>query len=725
MNEHTPPNSPTQALTHASPSGDEAPVGISAAQEYVSGADSQTDALVSGTRSDAARRRSARRAQRTSPRPASPAFVDIGHEPPLDPNGQSHMEASRRGVNLRWLGGSVLTALTGAALLGTAIYVAIEGGATVVALPERAASAALASTAAPRDIARKGDLLVRADLTVAAKNDFRAPMTTRIGDRDVIRMRGFTRIATSLSQTAGLHATDIPAFNPLSLMSGEPAERIAEVDTSLEDAELSVMKRDLTNFVIGASSPALSDGEAAAQVEEERRIAQQAGRRTGVPIPAQMMLTRTLSQPSFADVSAFAQVVDDPFDSIEVRVIPENVSTLAKIQSRPPEAQFEEIDLVLAAGQSLDELLVEQGAVPGQAAAVVAALGGEAGLSALPQGLSLRVLVAPGLRPGDPRRIMRVVLFGEDGVEAIAAVDDEDRMVAVAIEDDEDTRLAQTQSDEEAQAAGGRAGVRLYESLYETALKHGLTRETVEDLVGIFAYDVDFQRRVTSGDGLDLFLGQDDDDPDNVEILSAALNVGGETRRVYRFHSPEDGSIDYFDELGRSLKKFLLRTPITEGRMTSGFGNRRHPVLGYARMHTGVDWGARTGTPILASGNGKVTKAAWDGGYGRRVEIQHANGYVTTYSHMTRFGTGIESGVNVTQGQVIGYVGSTGLSTGPHLHYEVVVNGRFVDPLKIRVPRSQELDGRALAEFNRQREQIDELIEKSGGPTRLAQSDLR
>jgi murein DD-endopeptidase MepM/ murein hydrolase activator NlpD len=649
-------------------------------------------------------------------------FLDIGLEPPLDPNGGNHFEASRRSVNLRWFGGSVLTALTGAALLGTAIYVAIEGGSTVVSLPERASPLVSASQPNARQVARKGDLLIRTDLTVAAKNNFRAAITTRIGDRDVVQMRGFTRIATNLSQTVGQHATDIPPFNPLRLMSSEPTERVSEIDPDIEDAELSVMKRDLTNFVISASSPALSDGEAAAQVEEERRIAQQAGRRASMPIPAQMMLTRTLRQPAFADVSSFAQVVDDPFGSIEVRVIPENVSMLPKIQSRPPEAQFEELDLVLALDQSLNDLLLQQGTIPAQIAEVVAALGGEKSLKALPPGLSARVLVAPGQRPGDPRRIMRVVLYGENGVEAIAAVDDEHRFVAVAVTDvDDESRIAEAQG-EESEVADARAGARLYESLYETAFKHGLSRQVVEELVGIFAYDVDFQRRVASGDGLDLFLSRDENDPDHVEILSAALNIGGETRRIYRYHSPEDGSIDFFDELGRSLKKFLLRKPITEGKMTSGYGNRRHPVLGYARMHTGVDWGARTGTPILASGNGRVTKAAWDGGYGRRVEIQHANGYVTTYSHMSRFAAGIEPGVNVTQGQVIGHVGSTGLSTGPHLHYEVVVNGRFVDPLKIRVPRSRELDGFALAEFNRQREQINELIEKSGGPTRLAQT---
>ncbi|HMB12356.1 M23 family metallopeptidase, partial [Saliniramus sp.] len=208
-------------------------------------------------------------------------------------------------------------------------------------------------------------------------------------------------------------------------------------------------------------------------------------------------------------------------------------------------------------------------------------------------------------------------------------------------------------------------------------------------------------------------------------LLSAALTIGGETRRVYRFADPEDGTIEFFDPEGRSLRKFLMRKPVAEGRLTSGFGMRRHPILGYARMHTGIDYGARTGTPIFAAGNGRVIKAGWSGGYGRRVEIEHANGYVTTYSHMNRIAAGLEVGAEVTQGQVIGTLGSTGLSTGPHLHYEVLVNADFVDPLKIRVPRSRELDGRDLALFNQQRDEINELIERAGGPTRFAQGSGR
>lgn len=189
---------------------------------------------------------------------------------------------------------------------------------------------------------------------------------------------------------------------------------------------------------------------------------------------------------------------------------------------------------------------------------------------------------------------------------------------------------------------------------------------------------------------------------------------------MYRFQG-DDGLVDYFDEQGRSLKKFLVRKPIANGILRSGFGSRRHPILGYTKMHTGTDWSERIGTPIFAAGNGTVIKAEWDSGYGRRVEIQHTNGYVTAYSHQSRFANGIAPGARVRQGQVIGYVGNTGLSTGPHLHYEVIVNGHFVDPMKVRLPRGRELEGRQLVDFKRQREQVEGLLERTARAGSFAQ----
>ena len=199
------------------------------------------------------------------------------------------------------------------------------------------------------------------------------------------------------------------------------------------------------------------------------------------------------------------------------------------------------------------------------------------------------------------------------------------------------------------------------------------------------------------------------------------MTVRDQTFKYYRFQTPDDNMVDYYDENGRSTRKFLVRKPIAEGDMTSPFGMRYHPILHFARMHTGVDWAAPIGTPIFSAGNGVIIKAAWDIGYGRRIEIQHANGYVTTYNHLSGFGRGVVEGAHVTQGQIIGYLGNSGLSTGPHLHYEVIINGNFVDPMAIKLPRTREFDGKMLAAFKRERDRIDQLMAQSPSAAAMAQ----
>ena len=199
--------------------------------------------------------------------------------------------------------------------------------------------------------------------------------------------------------------------------------------------------------------------------------------------------------------------------------------------------------------------------------------------------------------------------------------------------------------------------MRLYQSIYETALRNQIPRPVIDDLIRIYSYDVDFQRKAQPGDSFDvLYSGEEDSRRDaKNDVLFAALTVGGETKKYYRFQTPDDGVVDYYDETGKSAKKFLVRKPVGAGIMRSGFGFRRHPILGYSKMHTGVDWAAPLGTPIYASGNGTVDKVGWEGGYGKYVRIRHANGYETAYGHMTAFARGIEPGERVRQGQVIGY----------------------------------------------------------------------
>jgi len=254
----------------------------------------------------------------------------------------------------------------------------------------------------------------------------------------------------------------------------------------------------------------------------------------------------------------------------------------------------------------------------------------------------------------------------------------------------------------------------------------GKSRRVTEELRRLRQLAVEGEALLAGGDG-DLLAVLDGAGEDETpvadsrnDVLFAALTVGGETKKFYRFQSPDDGLVDYYDDGGKSAKKFLVRKPVAEGIMRSSFGIRRHPILGYTKMHTGVDWAAPSGTPIYASGNGTVAKEGWESGYGKYIRILHTNGYETAYGHMSAFARGIEEGKRVRQGQVIGFVGSTGLSTGSHVHYEILVNGRFVDPMRIKLPRGRVLDGGMLAGFEQERERLDSIMARK--PARVASS---
>jgi murein DD-endopeptidase MepM/ murein hydrolase activator NlpD len=189
-------------------------------------------------------------------------------------------------------------------------------------------------------------------------------------------------------------------------------------------------------------------------------------------------------------------------------------------------------------------------------------------------------------------------------------------------------------------------------------------------------------------------------------ISVAEMVLSGQKIRLYRYKA-KDGFVDYYSATGQSVRKALLRTPIDGARISSGFGRRRHPILGYTRMHKGLDFAARRGTPIYAAGDGVVDFAGRNGGYGKYVRIRHTGIYKTAYAHMHRYGKGVRTGRRVRQGQIIGYVGSTGRSTGPHLHYEVHKNGRQVNPRSIKLPSGRTLKGRELTAFKMYRVELD------------------
>ncbi|MDZ7602257.1 MAG: M23 family metallopeptidase, partial [Hoeflea sp.] len=254
----------------------------------------------------------------------------------------------------------------------------------------------------------------------------------------------------------------------------------------------------------------------------------------------------------------------------------------------------------------------------------------------------------------------------------------------------------------------------IYDGIYRAGLTYGMSTDMVEQIIKMLASNVDFQSSLRPSDTLEAFFSVTDESgaaTEESELLFVNAKFGGNAIRLYRFQHPEDNSIDYYDEEGRSARQFLLRNPVPNGKFRSGFGMRRHPILRYSRMHTGVDWSAPRGTPIIAAGNGVVETAGWDkGGYGRQTIIRHANGYESSYSHQHTIAKGVVPGARIRQGQVIGTVGSTGLSTGPHLHYELIVNGNKVDPMRIRLPDGKSLKDEAYAMFARERDRINALL---------------
>ena len=236
----------------------------------------------------------------------------------------------------------------------------------------------------------------------------------------------------------------------------------------------------------------------------------------------------------------------------------------------------------------------------------------------------------------------------------------------------------------------------ILQSLYKSATEKNIPANTIIEFAGIYGFQVDFQRDIRKKDKFqimyEIFLNEKNEIVETGEILFANLKLSGQNNSLYYFD--EKGSEGHYDKNGKSIKKALMKTPINGARLSSPFGMRKHPIDGFNKMHKGTDFAAPMGTPIMASGNGTIQKAGWCGGGGNCVKIRHNSTYQTVYAHMSKFARGIKPGVRVRQGQTIGYVGSTGKSTGPHLHYEVIVNGKKVNSQKLKLPSGKILKGK-------------------------------
>ena len=266
------------------------------------------------------------------------------------------------------------------------------------------------------------------------------------------------------------------------------------------------------------------------------------------------------------------------------------------------------------------------------------------------------------------------------------------------------------------------AGAIIDSSLYLAAMQAGIPEAVIIEMIHMFSYDVDFQRDVQPGDQFETFFTHfytsEGASAKPGEILTASMTLSSKTYTLYRFETPEGD--EYFDMEGNSARSLLMRTPVDGARISSRFGTRRHPILGYTRMHQGIDFAVLTGTPIMAAGNGTVDMAGRNGGYGNLLVIRHTNGFSTAYAHLLKYANGVRKGARVRQGQVVAYSGATGLTTGPHLHYEVRENGQQVNPATIKVGSNRKLEGQELQLFITERAHINELVASLPVQTQVA-----
>lgn len=372
----------------------------------------------------------------------------------------------------------------------------------------------------------------------------------------------------------------------------------------------------------------------------------------------------------------------------------------AQSETQPGFARPENVEVKVRRGETLEAAVARAGVTAQEAHDVVSVLGSAFDTVNIKAGLAFEAAVA---RPEDRRGSARLI-----GLSMRTSP-----VTAITVSRTFDGALRLRELEEKVNHETTVAVGEMQGSLYESAARAGATPAVTAEVVKLFAHKLDFSRDIKPGDDFSLVFDRTVTESGRTievgDLLYAEIEAKGQKTRFYRFDRG-DGKSEYFDENGKNIKGFLLRTPVDGARMTSGFGMRRHPVLGYTRAHKGVDFGAGTGTPILAAGDGVVLEARRWSGYGNWLRIRHGNGWDTGYGHISRYAKGIRAGMRVRQGQVVAYVGSTGLATGPHLHYEVWKNGQRVNPVGAKVPQGSALGGRELAAFKAQKARIDAML---------------
>jgi murein DD-endopeptidase MepM/ murein hydrolase activator NlpD len=615
---------------------------------------------------------------------------------------------------LKWLASTCLAGLVGVCLIGVAIYASLNmsDGSGMVSSIKRASLAALqpirSATLAKIGQSANGQKEDRIQMTAAgfaSRQVIHDTVIERHGSREFITIKPYVRIVAGLATELPADAAELPPFNPFKLYSDStPVGASGEADDATQPVSVNVVE------VPGGILPP-SDGvelrpdevsQLVAEAAENFAYADVASGETGTIGDGEARLMQAAYRPEEG-----LGLAPSPHTTVIQKSVDEEEAEQDEFNELLANAETK--TLTAGRGDTLNSLFIKVGTETEEAARIIEALAAIFTAEDLKSGQELRFSLVPAPSDTGQMEPIKVSIF------------DKDSHVATVVRNAQGEYVASTEPiGNDAQSTQASARTTLYHSFYHAALEQRILPETIVKLLRVHSYDVDFKQKVRPGDTFEMFFDGGNDEEVG-ELLYTSMTIGGQTRKFYRFRTPDD-VVDYYDEQGNSAKKFLMRNPVKGGRYTSGFGARNHPLLKYMRMHTGVDWAAPAGTPILAAGDGTVERVGREGGYGNYVRIRHANGFATAYGHMLRFAPGMTPGVTVKQGQIIGYVGSTGLSTGPHCHFEVMVNSSFVNPMTIQVPRGLQLTGRQLAEFQRERNRIEGLMQMDPVSSRVAQA---
>jgi murein DD-endopeptidase MepM/ murein hydrolase activator NlpD len=620
-----------------------------------------------------------------------------------------HAEA-QNGGRFRWLVSTCLAGTVGAISIFVVIYGSSDhretkNGFLPTMVDEAAATGEEAlnwhSSGGLKWAAPKSDRLQTTSGAVTVRYFIKAQMRQQRGGREYIHTKPYVRIVGHLAPVPQDYSAQIPSFNPLKLYNNEPSTTEGQTPeaNAANQGSVAVNVVELLGGILPVEDgQTLNDAEVAQHVIAAKEAEAEAEKiREGAEADA----TRGTD-----DVNVAAEPdknVTPPNTTVLVKAIEDVEDTLADLEGR------ETLVVNVGENDSLTRILTRAGADNWQARSMIDAARKIFPESSLAAGQEVRITLVPSLTQKDRKEPARFAVFS-DGHEHLVTVMRNSAGEFVA---SRSPGMEQEISSAETSDADRASMSSLYSSVYYAALLQKVPQDEIWTIMKIHAAETDFRRRLSAGDAVEFFFDMKDEsipDAPPGELLYTAITSGGETYRFYRFRTP-DGLVDYYDERGSNSRKFLMRRPVRgeNVRLTSGFGLRFHPLLNEKRMHTGVDWATTTGTPVVAAGSGVIEEAGRKGQYGNYVRVRHPNGYQTAYGHMLRLKKGVAAGTKVRQGEIIGYVGSTGLASGPHLHYEVLINNRFVDPLKIQVPNERELSGRELAEFQKERQRIDDL----------------